>query len=263
MVPAMLARALVLAASLAAPFPALAQAAALPVRLSYAGYAAGFDFMDLQAGIAVTPQAYRVQVSLQITGLVGMLFHGQSTSVADGQFHGNQAVPRELFSTGKFGGQARTTQIDWQNGVPTITQMVPPAEEEREPVPAAEQAHTVDSLSAMAALLRQVAATGRCDGAMNTFDGRRLSSLQAHTAGEEVLEQTSRSSFHGPALRCDFEGRQLAGFLRDADQAELRKPQYGSAWFARIAPGEPPVPVRITFHTRQFGGATVYLTGQP
>ena len=97
---------------------------------------------------------------------------------------------------------------------------------------------------------------------MNTFDGRRLSSLEAHTVGEEVLPKTDRSSFEGPALRCDFEGRQLGGFVHDDDLNVLRRPQHGSAWFASLAPGAPPVPVRITFSTRILGAATMYLTGR-
>ena len=153
-------------------------------------------------------------------------------------------------------GQERVTQIDWQNGRPVISQLVPPVEAERDPVPAEEQAHTVDTLSAMASLLHQVASSGRCEGALNTFDGRRLSAITAHTVGEEVLPKTDRSVFEGPALRCDFEGRQTGGFVH-----VLRRPQRGSAWFASLAPGAAPVPVRIVFANRVLGATTVYLTG--
>jgi hypothetical protein len=62
-------------------------------------------------------------------------------------------------------------------------------------------------------------------------------------------------------LRCDFEGKQLAGFRRDADQNELGKPNDGSAWFATVTPGGPPIPVRVSFTTPQFGDTTMYLTG--
>ncbi len=251
-----------LAAALFAAAPAFAQTAQTgTARLSYAAYAGGFEAMDLEAAMALTPQSYRVQVAYHLTGVVGVLMHGEATTTVDGRFQGAAAVPRTLVSTGRFRGQPRVTEIDWRDGSPTVVQLQPPVEQEREPVPPAAQAHTVDSLSAMALLLHQVAASGRCEGAMTTFDGRRLSSLTARTVGEETLPPTGRSSFQGTALRCDFEGRQLAGFFRDADQAALRQPQYGSAWFARVQPGGLPVPVRITFHTRQFGDATMYLTG--
>ena len=254
----MFARAL-FAAALFGYAPAFAQSA---VQLRYSAYAAGFEAVAMQASIAIDQQSYRIQVSYRLTGLIGVVLHGESTTVVDGHFDGAAATPRYLVSTGQFRGISRVTQMIWRNGSPVVTQLVPPVETEREPVPPAEQAHTVDSLSAMAALLRQVATTGRCEGAMNTFDGRRLSAVAVHTVGEEVLPQTGRSSFHGPALRCDFEGRQLAGFVRDQDSAVVRAPQRGSAWFARLQPGQAPVPVRITFHSRQFGDATVYLTDE-
>ena len=171
-------------------------------------------------------------------------------------------MPRQLVSTGQTNGKPRETQIQWSGEQPTVVKMQPPIEPEREPVPAAEQAHTIDSLSAMAVLLHRVWTTGRCEADVRTFDGRWMSSIAARTMGEEALEPTSRSSFSGTALRCDIEGRQLAGFWRDADEAALHKPHHASVWFARAAPGQPPVPVRITVETRGFGDATLYLTGE-
>ena len=241
---------------------AAAEPAPAALRLTYAAYAEGLNVMDLQASMAISPESYRLQVSYHLTGLVGVFFKAESTTTVDGHFRGDTPVPRELFSAGRLRGQQRVTQIDWQNGNPVVSQLVPPIEAERDPVPIEDRAHTVDTLSAMASLLRQVALSGRCEGALNTFDGRRLSAIQAHTVGEEVLASTGRSSFHGQALRCDFEGRQLGGFVHDEDASVLRRPQHGSAWFASLAPGEPPVPVRITFENRVLGATTVYLTGQ-
>ncbi|MEJ1978973.1 MAG: DUF3108 domain-containing protein [Acetobacteraceae bacterium] len=238
-----------------------AQAPTTPARATYSAYAHGLNVMRLTTMLDMEPRNYRVEVAFQLTGLVGFLVHGDSKTVVDGVFQGDQAQPRELFSAGHLRGGTRVTQIDWQNGNPVVMQLVPPVEQERDPVPASEQAHTIDTLSAMVVLLHEVAERGQCDGARQTFDGRRLSEISAHTVGPEVLPPTSRSSFQGVALRCDFDGRQLAGFLRDADQADLRRPQHGSAWFARVTPGGPPIPVRIVFQTRQFGATTMYLTG--
>jgi hypothetical protein len=62
-------------------------------------------------------------------------------------------------------------------------------------------------------------------------------------------------------LRCDFQGRELAGFLFGQDDPEHRQPLRGSAWLTPLHPGELPLPVRIAFQTRWFGWATMYLTG--
>ena len=241
--------------------PAAAQPAS--VQLSYATYIAGLSAADVQASIALSPQRYRLHLSYRLTGLVGAIVHGEGASTVEGRFDGTAPQPIGLFTTGHFRGRAYVTEIGWQNGRPAIMRQEPPDSDEREPVPEALQANTIDSLSAMAALLRQVASAGGCDGTRRTFDGRRLSELQARTVGVDDLPETSRSSFKGVALRCDFEGRQIAGFLRDADQAGLRRVQRGSAWFAPLKPGALPVPVRVTFDARTFGEATLYLTSPP
>ncbi len=231
-------------------------------RLNYATYIGGLDALDLDASIAISPERYRLQVSYRLTGLVGAIVHGQGDSIVDGRFQDNTPVPRELFSAGQFRGRPYVMRVDWQEGRPVIMQQDPPDRIEREPVPLEQQLHTIDALSALAALLRQVAATGRCDGALHTFDGRRLSEFQAHTVGQESLPETSRSTFTGTALRCDFQGRQLGGFAVGEDQDRRGRIQHGSAWFAALAPGQPPVPVRIAFHAGGLGDATMYLTGQ-
>ena len=257
--PGMLTRATLTAILLAAAPASAQQSAPEPVRLNYAGYAGGLALFTIQADLDIAPQSYRAQVAFQLTGWVGALFHAASSTRVDGRFEGANAVPRELFSSGHVRGQPRVTQIDWLDGSPRVMQLEPPVEKDRDPVPAADQANTIDGLSAMAVLLHQVSTTGRCEASANSFDGRRLTRLSAQTVGVEVLEETDRSSFHGPALRCDIEGRLLAGFQHDDGEAATREPMRGSAWFARLAPGEMPAPVRIVFHNRRLGDATMYL----
>ena len=251
----------VLLAGAVASGPACAQPAS--VRLAYAAYFAGVNVADMQASFALSPQTYRIQLSFALTGALGALFHAQGISTADGRFQGDVAEPRELFSTGQFRGETRVTQIDWRAGQPTVTQMLPPLEPERDRVPAAEQLHTIDPLSAMAVLLHRLWTTGGCEADARTYDGRWLSEIAARTVGEETLDPTSRSSFHGTALRCDIEGHQLAGFVHDTDEASLHKPHRASVWFARTTPGGPLLPVRIALENRGFGAATMYLTGEP
>jgi hypothetical protein len=122
------------------------------------------------------------------------------------------------------------------------------------------QHDTLDTLSAMAYLVRAVTDTGKCDGTVRTFDGRRVFEIESRTAGEDILRPDFRSSFAGPTLRCDMKSRQLAGFQHDADEAELKKVLESQAWLAPILPGQPKLPVRVVFSTRFFGAATAYLT---
>ena len=247
-----------LAGTLLAASPGIARAE--PVRATYAAYARGLNVLNLEADFALTATTYRVNIAYRTAGTVGAMFPGEQTTAVDGRFVAGRPVPRRFDSRGVFRGAPRATLIEYVNGQPLVRALTPPNEEERELVPEASQAFTVDGVSVMAQLIHQVAATGRCDGSATTFDGRRLSEVTARTVGQEVLPPTNRSSFAGTALRCDFEGRLLAGFRRDADPAAGRQLQGGSAWFAATTPGGTPIPVLVTFRAPWIGAATLHLT---
>ncbi|MBV8520746.1 MAG: DUF3108 domain-containing protein [Acetobacteraceae bacterium] len=225
----------------------------------YSMYARGLEVAELEAGFGLGPWNYQMQLTYHTTGLVGLLFRGHQLTTVQGAWQGDRPAPLRFWGDGVWRGEARQTLIDYNHGQPVIRSLVPPNDAEREPVPAQLQANTVDTLSALALLIRKVQDTGRCETEARTFDGRRLAVISARTVGDETLEPTSRSIFNGRALRCDFEGRQLAGFMRGIDRDELQRPQHGSAWLAQVVPGSPPVPVQISFDTRWFGPATMYL----
>lgn len=229
------------------------------IEAHYDAYAAGVNVIEMDARFEVGADRYRVELDSRTVGAFGLLMRNTSKTVVEGRFVGARPVPDRFFSTGTLRGGPRVTQIDYVGGKPTVRQLVPPNDAEREPVPPAQQADTVDTLSAAAELLHQVNTTGRCEGRATTFDGRRLSVLEARTSGEQVLEPTGRSSFAGKALRCEFVGRQLGGFMLNEDRERLSQPQAGTAWFAAVVPGGPMIPVRIAFKTRWFGEATMYL----
>ena len=235
--------------------PALAD----PVRAHYQAYAAGLPVVAMDAEWDVQPGTYQVRLGFRTLGALALAYSGQSSSTAEGRFDGARVLPRRFYSAGVLRDVQRVTQIDYPGRDPQIRQLVPPNDEEREPVPPADQAGTTDSLSALALLVRNVNLTGRCDGQVRTFDGRRLGELAARTGPVQTLDPTSRSSYAGPALRCDFEGRQLGGFIKNGDREALRRPQRGTAWFAAVTPGGPKLPVRIEVQTRWVGAVTMYL----
>ncbi|MDR3538591.1 MAG: DUF3108 domain-containing protein [Acetobacteraceae bacterium] len=250
-------------AVLAAAVPLLgispARAADGELHASYDTYAAGLDVAEVEAGFGLGPWSYQVRLAYHTTGFVGFFYRGHQFNEVDGSWREDEPVPTEFSGEGEWRGQSRLARIDYRNGHPQIRTLVPPNEAEREVVPDALQANSIDTLSALADLIRHVADTGRCETVVHTYDGRRATEITAVTVGEEVLAPTSRSSFSGPALRCDFTGQMVAGFKFNDDQSADRKPLHGSAWLARVVPGAPPVPVRMTFETRWFGTTTMYL----
>ena len=227
--------------------------------LHYAGYAAGSRVVTVTATFDLAGPTYQVRTSYRTAGPAAMLFPGGTDSIVTGRIVAGRPRPDRLFSSGQLRGQTRVTQIEYANDTPRVRQMQPPNDDGREPVPEARQAHTVDGLTAMADLLRHVMTTGTCEGRITTYDGRRLSEIEAQTGGTDFLPPTSRSSFTGNALHCIVTARFLAGFMPDTDE-QLRKPQLASAWFAPVTPGGPPVPVRISIPTKWFGEASLFIT---
>lgn len=228
--------------------------------VEYTGYSHGFTVLKLAGSLDLTRNAYTAHVTFHAAGLVGMMVRMDNDSQAAGSFEGDQAHPSLFTGSGHLHGTARVTRITYPHGDPVIEALSPPVEQERTPVAVADTVHTIDTLSAVAALIRQVGQNGRCDGAVTTFDGRRLATQTVHTTGQEVLGKTDRSIFAGSALRCDFDGRQLGGYIRDENEDNLKKPRHGTAWLADMLPGAPPVPVRVAFENKLLGQVTLYLT---
>lgn len=228
--------------------------------LTYDTYAAGLNIMRLHAFFGLGPWNYRININYRTTGLAGFFYHGQQLNTVRGVWDDGSAQPLEFFGDGVWHGHQRRTLIDYNHGLPFVKELEPPQATEREPVPPDMQLHTMDTLSALAQLMHNVELTQSCSTSVRTYDGRRVLEVVAHNGGHQTLEPAHNSIYSGPALRCDFEGRELAGFLIGQDDPEHRKPLLGSAWLAPVLPGDVPLPARIAFQTRWFGMTTMYLT---
>ena len=225
----------------------------------YLAFAAGLNVIAMDAQFDLSPAAYRLQIDYRTTGTFGLFVRSEQATTVTGTFVAGRAVPRQFVSGGVLRGEPRKTDIEYRLGQPEVRALMPPNDKEREAVPDKQRQGTIDTLSAIAQVMEQVSRTGRCEGDVRTFDGRRLATLRAWTVGTEIIPPSSISSFSGPAVHCEFEGRQVGGFMLDEDRAKLQEPQRGSAWFAAVKPGGPALPVRISFRTRWFGEATMYL----
>lgn len=247
-----------LAAGLAAAALLALPARAQPVSATYLVQAGGVTVMELNATLDITDAAYSVEFRSRLRGVASAFGGGELVTRVEGTWQGDAARPRRYVSEGSFRGESRRTVLEWPGGQPAIRVMVPPNEAERLPVPEAEQRNTIDNLSAIAQLVRQVRRTGRCDGAVRVYDGRRLSSMTASTQGRDAFPP-ARDEWSGTALKCGFEGRFLAGYRRDDDPEVARRPQLGTAWLAESAPGQPVVPIRIEAPSRWFGTLSARL----
>jgi Protein of unknown function (DUF3108) len=225
--------------------------------------AAGVSVMRAEVLFDLSGPRYRVQTRLRPVG-VGSVFagRGEQVSTTEGSWRGADPLPRRHSFEGEWRGARRVVQLDYTpspDGAPLLRVLEPPLEPEREPVPDALRRNTVDGLSAMAKLLRTVAQTGRCEGEAPVYDGRRRSDFRAWTERMDELPR-GEGAFAGPALRCAFLGRVVAG--RHAAQERRdgnRPPQPARAWVARPLPNGAAVPVLIELPTRWFGTLRVVL----
>jgi hypothetical protein len=227
----------------------------------YETYAAGLRVAAVETGFSIGPTTYQISLAYHTTGVVGIFYKGHQTNTVNGFWRDGRAEPGRFLGQGVWRDKDRVEEIDYQQAQPVVRQLIPPNAGEREPVPDSLQHNSIDTLSALAVLIRVVEKTDRCETAVRTYDGRRALEIEAHTVGEEQLAPTSRSTFQGKALRCDFTGRMLAGFKLDDDRGRAGRPVHGSAWLASVAPDTPLLPVRMAFETRWFGDAVMYLTG--
>ncbi|WP_431284082.1 DUF3108 domain-containing protein [Humitalea sp. 24SJ18S-53] len=237
-----------------------APAAAEPFRATYNVVAAGMTVMEIETVFDLAaPAGYRIHMSTRLRGLAGFLISGQQVTAVRGAWAGTQARPARYETDGVWRGETRRILLEYPAGEPEVRTLIPPNDAEREPVPPDMARGTMDSLSALAQLSRAVGATQSCDATAGVYDGRRRTDFVARTNGWERLP-AGRESWAGDAIRCEFQGRQVAGFLLDQDRAaEWRRPQEGTAWLASVRPGTPPVPVRLEIPTRMFGRITAYL----
>jgi uncharacterized protein DUF3108 len=258
--------------------PALAAAAALsvsapasPARAEavlarYDVRAGGLNVMRVEALFDLSGPRYRVQTRVRPVG-VGAAFGGggEQVSATEGSWRGADPLPRRHNSEGEWRGGRRALHLDWTQppgGAPLLRVLEPPLEPEREPVPEALKRNTVDGLSAVAKLLRTVAQTGRCEGEAPVFDGRRRSDFRAWTEGLDELPRGRGGAFAGPALRCAFTGRLVAGrhaAEQGRDDGDRRPPPPVVAWVAQPLQGRAPVPVLIEFQARWFGTVRAVL----
>ena len=253
-------RALVLSVLIALP-AAPAARADMPqahLQLTYQTYAAGVRVAAMQADLQLGPAQYRINVAFHTEGVLDLLLTSRSESTATGRF-APAFDPTSYRSESTTRGTHRQTEIDYRAGHPVAAILTPPREAPREAIPPDQQAASLDALSAVSLVLNQVTRTGRCDNRQTIFDGRRLLAMTSTTAGQDMLDSTSRSPWSGPALRCNVTSQQTAGFLRDANRQQAGRVHHASVWLKPAMGGGPMVPVRMEIENAWVGVARIYL----
>lgn len=241
-----------------------AEAGAQTMRASYSlTMLGGMTIAEMDAVLSLEPEGYRIETRTRPRGMARLFAPGEQTSLVDGRWGRAGPEPRHYMTQGAGRSGPRYTELAYTGGIPTLVRIEPGGREEREPVPPELTAGTLDALSVLAKLTRQVAETGACDGQAAIYDGRRRSDAVSRTIGWYILPPNRREEWSGRALLCGFESRMIAGFKRDDDREAAARPFEGRAWIAPAEAGRPPLPVRVEFETRWFGTVTAQLAMPP
>jgi hypothetical protein len=229
-------------------------------QLSYTTYVVAVPVVEAVLTVDLAPATYRTSLRFHTIGIANLFANSLVEDHVHGLFAADLAAPIEYTSQVRLRGDDRFVGMVWRDGSPVVTALTPGTGEEREDVPPALSAHTIDPLSALTRWLRLVEQTGGCDASSRTYNGRRLQLFEVKAAGEEDIPASGRSSFVGRGLRCEFTERTLAGFRLDSRRGEEARPRRGTIWLARVLPGAPRLPVRAAVETPWFGDAMIYLT---
>lgn len=155
-----------------------------------------------------TAGVYAVTGKLQSSGLMALVKKIRFDASASG------TVRRGIFTPDRYEEKADTGQrqsesvMDYKDGVPQVKVYNPPRPPREAAVDPATQGGTVDPLTALYAVLRDVPLDQACTTKVRMFDGRHSSQLALAPA-----------RVTGDKITCDGEYRRLAGFS-DKEMAE-------------------------------------------
>lgn len=244
---------------LAVPLPVAAESPPAVAELSYDGYASRFRVLSMESELQLAPGGYHIVLSGHTAGMVGLLYHANWRSSADGNWDGSGVSPLHFDNVGTFGGQPRHIAMDFVHGDPVMRVVDPPDDGEHLPLAPDLTQHAIDSLSITTLVIHQFATLGHCEGEVTTFDGRQAERLTLRSVGSEYLPLTGRSTWYGPTLRCDIQSHVVGGLFRDEKPEERNYTD--TIWMGTVLPGMPPMPVRFTAMTHHLGRITFYLVG--
>jgi hypothetical protein len=245
----------ILAALALLPWPAVAAPAPLAVR--YEADVAGFPVVSFAFRLDETGKAYTLDGQVKTVGLLRLFYRFDLATDSTGTIAAGALKPSFHEQQLRVRGHDRIARLDYPGDGTVKTSLVPPVDVGR-PKPTPQQTvETLDPLSAILAIGRSVAATGRCSGRFPVYDGRRRYDLVLADDGTARLEKSADYGYAGEVRRCSVAAVKIAGFSWDQDYSPHTTD--GRVWFAAPRPGAPALPVRIEFGSG-WGFVNVRLT---
>ncbi len=197
-----------LALGLVATLPAEAPAAETREQASFDLELRGVRAGRLQFSATSTPQAYSAAVRLQSTGLVNLVRSMRYDGQAQGRIVSGQPVPQRHQNAYDNGRRETSMLLEFANHTPVRVEREPDRELQPHDLDPASQTGTMDIVTALFAVFREVPRDSVCNLDLAMFDGRRRTQL---VVGAPVTS--------GAGVTCAGEYRRVAGFPPE-DMAE-------------------------------------------
>jgi hypothetical protein len=249
--------------AIAGPRPA---ASAEGVALGYEGYLGGFHMMTAEVELARNDENYRMETNAEGRGLVGWIIDWRSKAVTEGVI-GQDGILRPLHHRRDMirnGKPAKIMQIEYRDdGVPLVARLR--EGDEAKFAEAENRKGTVDPMSAVTAIIDQLAAGQACVGKFQVFDGKLRYDVTAGMGEPRRLKGNKYMMYKGTAERCDLTLKAIDGFDDDEPKGNPRDRKAPSddtmvltLWFASPSEGLPSVPVMASADS-DYGGLRIYL----
>jgi hypothetical protein len=198
---------------------------------------------------------YAITTDVESRGIAAVFVNLASHSEVRGRLTIDAVRPQAYRSEVHRNGVHTYNRVDYgANG--TVTGESTPRTETRTPVTPALMRGTVDQLSALFMMERQLASRSSCTLVVAVYDGLRRYNLHFTDAVPEIIRASGGRGFAGATQVCRMRREAIAGFLDDSGRSEGA--YAGTLWYARLLPGDLIVPVQMEFST-EFGSVSGHL----
>ncbi|OCX61018.1 hypothetical protein BFP70_16315 [Thioclava sp. SK-1] len=168
----------------------------------------GIRAAELRINGKIVGDGYGANGTLKTTGLIGAIRKLRYDTTVNGHTDGTRFAPMRYEENADTPSRQSSNTIVYKSGTPVSVAKVPPRPRDDRDLDPRQQNGTVDPLTALYAVLRDVDRDAACKLNVAIFDGARRSSVQ--------LSQPETS---GQMLSCRGEYRRVAGFS-DNDMKE-------------------------------------------
>jgi len=170
----------------------------------------GFSAATLGFSAVEDGNRYAVSGVLKSAGIAAMFRKISYTGTAKGAISGTRYTPFSYDEHSDTGKKKSSSKMTYTRGVPSAVQYTPARDAREDEVAPASQGGTVDTLTALYAILRDVDAGQECKVSLKMYDGRYVSTIAI-----------SKPQAKGSAVVCAGQYRRIAGF-KPSDMAERK-----------------------------------------